>query len=124
MLTPAVDVAGPLIVGALAPPLSKNGLPDWHLPSGSAQDNYSMVSWLADVFPSYLSALTIYSRKATPNQAEDDESRYLSIQTVSGVVAFLNTKNVAEDTDGLSAVIAAGLGLYGGVAGAGVYGAN
>ena len=64
MLSPAVDTAGPIIVAALAPPFTKDGLPDWRAMSGDTQDGYALGSWLMGLMPAFL-APTSSTRRST-----------------------------------------------------------
>jgi hypothetical protein len=156
LLTPAIDTAGPLIIGALAPPFTKDGLPDWRTASGDDADSFLVLSWLLDILPAFFSAMVIYSHHYTPDDAKGDENVALWRQTMCGAVslvsgvlaahydpdadgkdyalpillnlpnllAFCNTESVIEESEGVSAVLSLGFGLFGGVAGAAIYGTN
>ncbi|MEI9942213.1 MAG: hypothetical protein WDO69_33775 [Pseudomonadota bacterium] len=90
MLTPAVDLAGPLLVGALAPPFVKDGLPDWRLNQNTAQDTLGLVSWLFDLIPAYGSAQVMYAEhsQSVDVKAQTEDGTFW-LQTMCGVMSLV-----------------------------------
>lgn len=98
MLTPAVDLVGPILVGALAPPFIKDGLPDWRLiDPNSDMELAAFTSWLLDIMPAFCSAQTIYAKKSKVAEVKETENAAIWLQTAFGVASLAAGVRAAED---------------------------
>jgi hypothetical protein len=95
MFFAALEVAGPLLVGALAPPsVDENGFPAWDTFT-TDEMTPRHVSWFTDILPAFLHAWNIYTQHqahaghVTAADAEDQEQMTLWYQALLGVFSLV-----------------------------------
>ncbi len=108
LLTPAMDIAGPLVVGALAPPFVTDGLPDWRRMTDSTEDAEALCSWVLGLLPAYGSAQVLYATKSKEVDASNTEETALWVQTMCGVLSLVTGVLAAGNEPGASGVDYAG----------------
>lgn len=104
LVTPACDLAGPLLIGALSPPFVTDGLPDWRRMSDSTEDAEAFCSWILGLLPAYGAAQVLYATKSKAVDASETEETVLWVQTMCGVLSLVTGVLAANRDPGANGV--------------------